>query len=340
MQPTDTRTRPFAVSPVQPARQLLPTTTLLYAFEPVEDWLAAEPILCHRTGAAERVAEEPASNSLVSAVYLAHAQHRPLCLSPDAIWLTIAQGVAHHIRQDSESLRQRLVDHSGHRTIQVAIAGPSDDRWLAATDAIASGLASEAGWIHDLLACDFSTTGPLERMASSIVLMDAVQDYFAFEIEFICGVPSIRLRGTVEDWREIERRVGRLPGIGLGEWAARLAPITGQFVRAAGGDVDVPFWQDICRAGTAIGYDCGEEIDRPGVDGWITALFPTTGQSGVAALDGFPRGVNSAPFLLDDGTERREMKFKAGLVGVGQDPATLELEPEMGWAIVEAAGGE
>ncbi|MGW0247382.1 DUF4419 domain-containing protein [Nocardia goodfellowii] len=42
---------------------------------------------------------------LLSAVGRAFAEHRPLVLSPDAVWLTIAQGLARHIRLHAERLR-------------------------------------------------------------------------------------------------------------------------------------------------------------------------------------------------------------------------------------------
>ena len=40
----------------------------------------------------------PEHHTLVSAVHYAFSEHRPLTLSPDAIWLTIAQGFANHRR--------------------------------------------------------------------------------------------------------------------------------------------------------------------------------------------------------------------------------------------------
>src|SRR5512138_81120 len=52
---------------------------------------------------------------LLGAVGRAFAEHRPLVLSPDAVWLTIAQGVATHVRLHAEELRPRLVGHQGRR---------------------------------------------------------------------------------------------------------------------------------------------------------------------------------------------------------------------------------
>ena len=51
-----------------------------------------------------RVAYHP----VVAAVHRAFMDHRPLCLSPDMIWLMIIQGVANHINAHAEELRPRL----------------------------------------------------------------------------------------------------------------------------------------------------------------------------------------------------------------------------------------
>ena len=50
---------------------------------------------------------------LLAAVYTAFSDHRPLVLTPDAVWITIAQGVAHHMAIHGEELRSRFVAHSG-----------------------------------------------------------------------------------------------------------------------------------------------------------------------------------------------------------------------------------
>ena len=60
---------------------------------------------------------------LLSAVARAFADHRPLVLSPDAVWLTIAQGVAQHVRLHAEELRPRLVRHAGRKRLNVIIDG-------------------------------------------------------------------------------------------------------------------------------------------------------------------------------------------------------------------------
>src|SRR6476620_101863 len=76
-----------------------------------------EGALCVGAEDEARVVALPRVHPLLGAVHLAFAQHRPLVLTPDAIWLTIVQGVAQHVRLNAEALRSRLVRHSGREAI-------------------------------------------------------------------------------------------------------------------------------------------------------------------------------------------------------------------------------
>ena len=43
----------------------------------------------------------------------AYAEHRPLVLSPDMIWVLISQGFARYVNAHSEQLRDQIVSHTG-----------------------------------------------------------------------------------------------------------------------------------------------------------------------------------------------------------------------------------
>lgn len=49
-----------------------------------------------------------------------------------------------------------------------------------------------------LIESDFSTTGPVEKVVSQIVLMDAMKSYFKYVMVCGCGIPYIELIGTME----------------------------------------------------------------------------------------------------------------------------------------------
>jgi len=207
---------------------------------------------------------------VLAAVGLAFAQHRDLVLSPDAIWLTIAQGVARHVRLHAETLRSRLVRHQGTKHLTVPWCGPMPTdpaSWSAVVSGLRDLLADEIGdGPARLFECDFSTSTEIDRTASQIVLLDAYSPYFSYGMMCVCGIPSITLTGTVEDWRRLRQRIDVVAELDLRLWCRSLAPILDQFVRAAGSDVDVAFWRRIYNPVDAYG---GKVIT-----GWITRLYP------------------------------------------------------------------
>src|SRR5206468_2376561 len=66
------------------------------------------------------------AHGLVSAMSVAFREHRPFTLTPDAVWLTIAQGVAQHINRHAEELRAGLVKHQGQKTLHIEVAQLDD----------------------------------------------------------------------------------------------------------------------------------------------------------------------------------------------------------------------
>jgi Domain of unknown function (DUF4419) len=250
----------FRVDAVVSASDLLPVRPL---GERYHDALAiggdpATPVIDHGT-----------THPLLAAVGIAFAQHRPLVLSPDAVWLTIAQGVAQHVRLHAEELRGRLVRHEGRKRLTIVRDAIPDDAqaWASAVVEFRGLLADEIGSGRArLFECDFSTSTEVERLASQIVLLDAYSPYFSYWMTCVCGIPEITLLGTVEDWRRIRARLDVIAELDLGFWCRSLVPIVDQFVRAASGKADVAFWRRIYMPVDAYGGDV--------ITGWITRLYP------------------------------------------------------------------
>ena len=98
-----------------------------------------------------------------------------------------------------------------------------------------------------LVPASFSTTGPVERAAAEVVLLDAMQSYFEYQVCTGCGIPTITLEGTHEDWKVLAERVQDFREFGLGSWLDVLSPILDQFARASQGDVDQAFWRSLYK---------------------------------------------------------------------------------------------
>jgi hypothetical protein len=287
---------------------------------------------------------------LLAAVYMAYSEHRPLVLTPDAIWITIAQGVAHHMVANAERLRDRLVSHQGKETLKFFCDGwvleSPENPWPEAFQSWSSQIRQYVGpQTHDLLRCDFSTTGPVEHAVSDIVMMDIFQQYFHYEAYCICGIPQITLEGTQADWQRICDKTRGLRVFDMDWWLDHLQTILEQFARASRGDVDRDHWQDICK----LRKEYGGNI----INGWIAKLFPylleyikgpcTRRNPIFDTGEGFktlfaPSGLSRVPFTFIKGKtgEKHLMHAIGGLLGISQDKESLALRPKVGWAICKA----
>jgi hypothetical protein len=209
---------------------------------------------------------------LIDAVHVAFSQHRPLTLSPDAIWLAIAQGFSHHVTENADTLRHRLVRHQGRRGLVAAITGWSQAEFEIGIANFSSQIREATDPVlHETLVCDFSTTTPAIRTAGEVALMDTFSAYFDYEMMCFCGIPKIAIEGSLEDWQRIRARVEVLDTYGLEWWVARLRPILDEFVLAAEGHPTREFWQAIYKPEKAY----GDEV----ATGWIADLFPYLGDA-------------------------------------------------------------
>lgn len=197
-------------------------------------------------------------NPFFSGMVKAFADHQPISLSPDVIWMLISQAFSHDVNADPEKFRDKLVGFDGKIDLIVQSQYPlhhPDFDWTATIDGFARQIDDNTqNDVAKLIVADFSTTDAVERLASEIVLMETTKSFFEFLIMYAgCGIPSITLTGTVDDWQAIVDKTARLQELGAGRWVKDLKPILEEFVQAAQGKPDQAFWKDIVMIDTQIG---------------------------------------------------------------------------------------
>lgn len=315
----------------------------------LDTWLQLRPGVTEQYGAAMQVRLGSRCHPLMETVHEAFSRHYPLTLSPDCIWLTIAQGFGHHVTENAEALRCRLVRHQGRRRLVAKSVGLAVSEFEQAIASISAQIRDATDpVVAETLICDFTTTTPAIRTASEVVLMDTFASYFEYLIRCVCGIPRITLTGTVEDWQRIRARVEVLETFDLGWWVSRLRPILDEFVQAASGRPRAEFWQAIYKPKTAYAATLAT--------GWITDLFPYLGDAsprrrnptlehdreemavspgkGVMLKD-FPSGLASVPLEIQFPGSSANTDLVAGYFGVRQNPADLALTPAIGWCVTE-----
>jgi hypothetical protein len=129
-----------------------------------------------------------------------------------------------------------------------------------------------------------------------------------------------------------------------------------QFVAAAQGNVDRRFWDSIYK------WQGSKGSGSPHVTGWIFKFFPyldnpdakrarlygeastvpllrrnpwlsTPPAGGGPGRDDIPSLPAKAPFVWRFVGADYQMEFVGGLMGISQNPTTLCLRPEIGWAV-------
>lgn len=285
---------------------------------------------------------------LIDGVRLAYADHRPIVLSPDIVWLTIARGFARHIEINAESLRHMFVKFSGKKKLTLfckedLLKQPAEV-WESYIHEFPQQIAK---WTNqeliDAMTADFSTTTTASYTASQVLIMSAMKQYFDYEIRYFCGIPTIYLEGTPEDWERVVEKTEALRKYELDWWVDQLVPVLKKIVAAAEGEVDKPFWNSIYRKPndpihTYIGCS---PVKSDRIDGWITRFYPyiegkPTPFDSIHERDilNFPPTCGQAPmkYIGPNGRENG-LHLYAGLVGLSEDSITKALRPEIAWFI-------
>jgi len=293
---------------------------------------------------------------LIDAVHRAFSDHRPLVLSPDSIWLTIVQGFAHHLQENAQAFRGRIVSHHGKKELRVQTRSLEADVWPQLISQLTGQIRDNSDpFLYETLSCEFSTTTPTIKTASQIALMEGYERYFEYVIECVCGIPKITLEGTPEDWQRIRERIEVLATFDFAWWTTRLVPILDQFISTAKGTPALAFWQAT--------YKPEEIYDAKLVTGWIADLFPYLGSPSSlrrnpdlvdveridwlpqrtesnkipgVSLKAFPTGISRAPVAVTyPGDSKTPIELLGGFFGVSQAQEDGALAPIISWAVVK-----
>ncbi len=288
----------------------------------------------------------------------AYAEHRPLVLSPDMFWLLISQGFARYVNAHSDELRDQVVSHTEKMDLVVVTKKDllhEDADWKK----LIAGFAAQIneftkGDVAKTITADFTTTGVTERIVSQVTLMETVKTYFDYVVHYMgCGIPSITLMGTPQDWQKVLEKTEQLEKYGMGDWFKSLKPILTEFIKASEGKPNQAFWQNMVKKENPDKLVGNKVCDfrKPTVlDGWMLKLFPDeNGQT-----------LDQVPHIHEMPSERVYVDFRyqvidiangnvivdtpmeliAGYIGTEVDTLTHALTPKMGWMVRQIESNE
>lgn len=208
--------------------------------------------------------------------------------------------------------------------------------------------------IMDAMMPRYSTETPESRVASLIAFMDAAGSYYQFSLLTMCGIPRIRLLGTVADWQTLlssARKLAERFDAHLGTYFEHLLPVLETIAAQAdpGVPVDNEFWSSIYKRWSMSGGDR--------VTGWITAFVHYVKKSDDTLVEkpeaewrpadahpfisggGLPHDalslhVSTVPFQWNHRGTVRPMLFAGGVLGVDDEDGFVT--PALSYAVLRA----
>jgi hypothetical protein len=362
---TPAKPRVFAVSEVERAKEPLKTRPANEFLRLTEgDVFEAAPDLPDQQWV---VFNFKIRHPFLAAAHLAFADHRPLALSPDMIWLLLSQMAAAEVLANPEAYRHLFAPHSqGKRTLTVTrnefVGGGQANDWPGVFAEFEATIVKNApdplagGFSHA-----FSTSTPCEIAARRITLLKATSGFYEYHLSTMCGIPEVELHGSGDDWRWIRQHAEDFRKVGMGRRIDALIPVLDQFVAAAEGMPDTAFWRSF--------YKFDSESGSSYVSGWINLFFLDENDKALeqvlakdfrwagAPLKKAPYGALNLPLAkrsvayLSNGMttqefvwsyfgEARPMLLRAGFMGISQDPRTLTLKPQIAWQVLQRKTSE
>ncbi len=359
----------FDVTPnLEPLSPRIPYNTYRKLFP--DDGKLVDPLAYSRADDDDRAIYAKSSHGFVSCVKYAFSDHRPLSLAPHHIWLLIQHAVADHVTEHAEDMREQWVSHEGNKPLVVArdVFSQTVD-WPNVIDGsngfLAQLKANTVPEAFNQLMVTFSTTTSVDRLAGGITVMHTLCQYFSYGVMTACGIPRVRMEGTLEDWTRlltaatilVEERCTKdfagfwLPSLTkvltklIEQYQVGMAPIPGETASDNALAVDEHFWNTICKSGSRYGSGASTWLD-----GWFNVFFPYIAQcynpycrfpltkatwvdrpldadpSNGVDVDYFPLGTRHVTVEVDD----VPVKVQAGFVGICEDEF---VSPVVGWFV-------
>ncbi|CAM9798884.1 unnamed protein product [Hapterophycus canaliculatus] len=186
-----------------------------------------------------------APQGLISAIMTAYNNHVDLVIRPDDVWLTILAQFCAYINKHADALRSRIIDHEGKVELEVADVGSlltTDYPYLITTMLTEIRKNIKSPELADWFSPGFSTTTKNDEVSAAATAMASLQAYFEYKFTFMCGIPSVTLMGTIEDWKLLRAKIERLldfeveenpQGKVMERWVGYLRKVADGFVESA-----------------------------------------------------------------------------------------------------------
>lgn len=275
------------------------------------------------------------NNSIIGTIFTAWNAHYNLVLDPDSVWLAICLPFSRYIYNNSEDLRKSFVDHEGQTELKVSLDHIEPNM---AIEALVNEIVKN---IKDpdfvpLLESNFTTTNIVSKNLSKLGIMKAMANYFSYKCCACCGLKSVELTGTRNDWVSIKNKIEAMKKYDVDgtvvKWTDLLHKVIDKFIEAFDGVVDSEFWNKIALESMGSGSSH--------LTGWLIVFNPysTSGRYllgnsiyGMVSEDDICDCTIEVDMDVDDNGYEYKSKLRGGFYGCKLDGETIS--PRFGYGM-------
>ena len=293
-------------------------------------------------------------SSLIQGLIYAYKNHYPITVTPDMIWILILQGFSRFMEKYENLVRERFVNFTGKKDLKVerldySPQSATKEVWDGIMKEFVEKIGKNVGQeTIDNLECNFSTTSPAALVTSQVSIMSAMKQYFTYRVLMAgCGISSITLEGSLQDWEKIKSKLEFLSTKALKWWTKHLIPIIDNIIATkkyynSKGKLSkelIEFWKGMIRL-----KGKGDMYDPHMVNGWIVKFIPNLSNEKPEVYEeiyetNVPDQIISCPMELTwlSLTGKKidySCSLFSGFYGMVQDKETFNVRPVIGYAIV------
>jgi len=138
-------------------------------------------------------------NNFINTFLHAYNHHKTLVIRPDDIKLQILTIISICVNNNSEIFRSYFVDHEGKKNLTVKSASFNADYFCNKFAELLEENIKDKDFAKHYQT-KFTTTNQIISTVNNITLMNTLKEYFSFTMILECGIPSVVLSGTDDDW--------------------------------------------------------------------------------------------------------------------------------------------
>lgn len=145
----------------------------------------------------------------ITYVQNSYSNHYKMVISPDILWYTIMCEIAHEVVSNSKQYSSIFTDDPNNKK-QIIVYGNEDD--VLNMDAVYDQLKVLVPVDTDIFVPKFSTSTEKSRLAILGSFLETCSPYYSYGM-LACGIPSIRIEGTQNDWTLFSVKLLKLANI-------------------------------------------------------------------------------------------------------------------------------